>query len=273
MSSDSALYIADTLRSVDRERYLTCLLAPAAVRHDLMLLYAVNAEWARIRGQVTEALIGRMKFQWWRDVIDGIYREGRAPLGNPLTEGLRALIPRHELTRSSLESIIDARDQELAPDDDHPAAPSLAQLEAYAENTSGNLTCLALEILGVRSELAMRIGRDVGAAYALIGVVRGIAFERGQGGWPLSTESPASSQDLVAMSRGLIERATLRLAGARKISAEIGRRAVPALLTAAFVDQYLLRLEACGGDPLHPKCSTTRISVAGLVWRWLRGRY
>ncbi|MFN6984341.1 MAG: squalene/phytoene synthase family protein, partial [Rhizobium oryzihabitans] len=60
-----------TLRDTDRDRYLACLLSPADKRASLAALYAFNAEIARIRDSVRDALPGEVRMQWWRDLLDG----------------------------------------------------------------------------------------------------------------------------------------------------------------------------------------------------------
>ncbi|HEY4547783.1 MAG TPA: squalene/phytoene synthase family protein, partial [Pedomonas sp.] len=64
---------AETVRRHDRERYLTALFAPADRREALFALYAFNYEVAKTREAVTEKTLGRIRLEWWRETIDGIY--------------------------------------------------------------------------------------------------------------------------------------------------------------------------------------------------------
>ena len=75
-------YISDNLsykaRVADFDRYLCALFAKKAERDSLFSLIVFNSEIAKIRTLVNEPLIGRMRLQWWRDAIEGIYK-GNVP--------------------------------------------------------------------------------------------------------------------------------------------------------------------------------------------------
>src|SRR5258708_22148216 len=115
---------------------------------------------------VREPLLGRIRLEWWREAIDEIYR-GRTPRQHEVVGPLAAAIERHDLTRYHFDRLIDAREGDLA---DEPP-PSLAALEAYAEDTAARLVRLALEILDARDEGSGAAGRPVGLPRALIGVL------------------------------------------------------------------------------------------------------
>ena len=59
------------MRRHDRDRYQTALFAPADRREALFALYAFNYEVARVRETVTPPMLGQIRLQWWREVIDG----------------------------------------------------------------------------------------------------------------------------------------------------------------------------------------------------------
>src|SRR3546814_19077229 len=83
-------------------------------REHLFALYAFNHEVAKTAEVVSEPLIGRIRLQWWRECLDGIY-DGAArqhEVVQPLAEAIAA----RQLPPALLEAIIDAR--ELALDAD-----------------------------------------------------------------------------------------------------------------------------------------------------------
>src|SRR3546814_9235790 len=95
-------------------------------------------------------MIGRIRLQWWRECLDGIY-DGAArqhEVVQPLAEAIAA----RQLPRALLEAIIDARELDL---DAEPPA-SLEALRGYVEGTSTSLVRLALHVLG--AELPGRLG-------------------------------------------------------------------------------------------------------------------
>src|SRR3546814_19638806 len=87
-------------------------------------------------------MIGRIRLQWWRECLDGIY-DGAArqhEVVQPLAEAIAA----RQLPRALLEAIIDARELDL---DAEPPA-SLEALHGYVEGTSNSLVRLGLHALG-----------------------------------------------------------------------------------------------------------------------------
>jgi len=271
MSDFDSHYIADVLRREDRERYLTTLLAPARVRADLMTLYAFAAETARIRGQVSEALIGRVKLQWWMDLIAAIYEGKGAPKGNPLTQGLAAIIERHGLTRAHFETLLTTRARDMVAEDES-AMRTAADVESYAEGTAAPLTWLALEILGARDAASHAAGRHAGVAYALTGILRALPAELTHN--RLFFAQAASGTDRAAISalaRDIGASAAHRLALARAQS--VPRAAVPALLPASVAGRYLAQFIKHGSDIFDPRLAQQRTSIVALIWDSLRGKF
>lgn len=273
MSVIDAGYIADLLRIQDRDRYLTALLAPSTVRADLMILYAINAELARIRGAVSEAMIGRIKLQWWRDVVAGVYEGRGAPKGNPLTDGIAAIVARHQLSRSHFDALIDTRERDMTGADDGGEPPTLQSMESYAEGTSARVVWLALEILGERNGAAGAAGRHVGIAYALICLLRAVAYEVQTGGLRSPLMAGAPPDRLVDLTRQMAALAAGHVDSASALRSQVPGRAVPALLLNVTAARYLRQLAACGNDPFHPRLNVFGAGAWGLTWHWLRDRY
>src|SRR3954465_7509110 len=65
--------VAAIVRRHDRDRYQTALFAPADRREALFALYAFNHEVARVREAVTTPMLGQIRLQWWREIIDAAY--------------------------------------------------------------------------------------------------------------------------------------------------------------------------------------------------------
>jgi phytoene synthase len=269
MPTQAAATIADMLRAADRDRYVMALLSPASARADLMALYAFNAELARIRGAVSEPLIGRMKLQWWRDVIDGVYAGRGAPKGNPLTEALAEAVGRRSLERVHFDTMIDARERDLTAD----SSTELAAIEAYADATASRVIVLALAILAQESPAAVAAGRAVGIAHALTGLLRALAFEIAGGGVRFPMVAGLALPALSDLARAMAARATEHLGKARALRVDIAPGAVPALLPAVIADRTLKAIAACGGDSLHPRLTAFRPGAGSLVWAWLWNRY
>src|SRR3954471_15014844 len=111
MTQAELSYCAAEVRRLDRPRFLTALFAPSSLREDLFALYAFNLEIAKTLETVSEPMLGRIRLQWWRETIEGIY-EGRGPQ-HAVAEPLAAAIRRHALPRAPLDRLIDARESDL----------------------------------------------------------------------------------------------------------------------------------------------------------------
>jgi NADH dehydrogenase [ubiquinone] 1 alpha subcomplex assembly factor 6 len=272
---------ASEVRRLDHDRFLCALFASEAEREDLFALYAFNQEVARIRETVSEPLIGQMRLQWWRDVMDAIYT-GDVPR-HPIALSLAEAVRRHDLTRTLFDRLIDARADDL---DDNPP-PDTAALVTYAEGTSATLTALSLEVLGQRNDVAEKVGHNVGVAWALIGLLRSVPFHAGRGRIYLPArlmrERGLDASDLFRRRSGptltavvseVAQEALRFLAEARHLAPVVPRRALPALLPATLADGYLKRLGRAGYNPFDEGAQVVPVGrLVQLAFNAYRGRY
>lgn len=214
MSTDDALsHCARAVRRHDYDHYLCALFAPRRPRARLIALHALELELTRVRARVSEPLLGRIRLQWWRDILLTGGDGGAHPVVVALAEtgAAAALSPRR------LEVWLDACERDL---DQRPSI-------THAEATGIVLTALALDALGIDDAEARRASDHIGAAWALVVMLR-------------DGTAPSASRDDMA---GLARR---RLAAARGI--RVPRAALPALLPARLAELYLRRLERLGDD-------------------------
>jgi phytoene synthase len=274
-------YCAEQVRRFDNDRFLCTLFAPAAEREALAAVYAFNVEVARIRESVVEPLLGAIRLQWWRDAIEGIY-SGR-PLGHQVVVALDQAVRGFGLSRRHFERVLDARAFDL---DDAPP-PDLAALVDYAEATSATLSALALEVLGADGAGVRQAARDVGIAWALVGLIRAVPFHaRARRLYlPAELNRKAGLDVFELFDRGganglsrvigtIAETAGDYLSSARRRRGDVPSKALPALLPATLAEGYLRQLRKCGFDPFD-----TRIQAGNplrhlrIGYNRLRGRY
>ena len=260
MTAASLSYCGGEVRTHDRERFLTALFAPSEHREALFTLYAFNLEVAKTAEVVSEPMLGRIRLQWWREALDGLY--GGTPRQHAVVEPLSEIVERHDLPRALFDRIIDGRERDL---EDEPPA-DLQALEAYAADTSGALTRLAALILGLHDEQTLEAAEAVGTAWALVGLLRAVAFHAAQKRVFLPRALTArhglerselfelrSSEALAAVAEEIAQRAAQYLAQARTQSARFKRSGLAAVLPAVIARHYIRRLQRCGWDPLAPK--------------------
>ena len=274
--------LAALVRHHDRDRYQTALFAPARRREALLALYAFNYEVARVRETVTQPMLGQIRLQWWREVLDAAYA-GAPARQHPVAVPLSAVIREFGLSREPFDRLIDTRERDLA---DEPPA-SLAALEDYAEGSSAALVHLALQVLGVREATIEETARKVGIAYALAGLLRAMPFharagrtyipadvgERARldpGDYGAGRATPA----LRAAVREIAVAAVRHLRAAREGRPASPRSAIAALLPAIVADRFLARLQRAGYDPFVPALAMPdplqiwRLAAAALLNRF-----
>ena len=148
------------VRRVDPDRWLSSrFIGDAAARADVIALYAFDQELARAPKVASNALLGEIRLTWWREALDEIF-EGRPVRHHPTAQALARVVARHGLTRTPLETLIDARYREL-----DSAAMSEAEALDWARDTGGVCAQLAAAILDPATDTKMALAG--GAAWAL----------------------------------------------------------------------------------------------------------
>lgn len=274
--------LADMLRRQDRDRFLASLFVPADRREAVIALYAFNQEVAKTREVVTEPLLGRIRLQWWREAIGEAYGGGPVRAHEVMTP-LADAIRKHRVGRERLDALIDARELDLA---DEPPA-TLASLEDYGAATAGGLQCLVLEALGVRDAASTDAAREVGIAYALVGLIRAIPFHARARRHYVPTEVAREtgleletlfdlrpSAALAAAVDRLAGRAAEHLTGARARRSQLPKAALPALLPARIASGYLRDIESVRGNVFDPRLAARGSrSALRLAWGAAMRRY
>jgi NADH dehydrogenase [ubiquinone] 1 alpha subcomplex assembly factor 6 len=265
----------------DRDRYLASLFAPPAAREDLFALYAFNHELAKTAEVVSEPMLGQIRLQWWREALAGIY-DG-TPRQHEVVQPLARAIAARKLPRDVMEMIIDAREFDLDP----APPPDFETLRVYVEGSSTALLRLALKVLGADDAASRHAADHLGPAWAYLGLLRALPLHARQKRCYLPADLCAaddldlkdlfelrSSPGLRRVAGVLMQSAAEHLAAARRVTREVPRGALPALLPARLADLYLKQLRRAGEDPLAP---AAQAPAPGRVWRlawghW-RGRY
>ena len=274
--------VAALVREHDRDRFQTALFAPAERREALFALYAFNYEIARVREIVSEPMLGQIRLEWWREVIEAAYA-GEPPRRHETVLALDVAIRDRGFDRADLERLIDTRERDFEPE----APPSLAELEDYAEGSSATLVRLALQLLGTDPAAAAAVSRPIGIGYALAGLLRAMPFHAAAGrsyvpadiaaragidprDYAARRDSPAireATAEIAAAAEG-------HLRAARANRSTLPRTAVAAALPAVIAERHLKRLRRAGHDPFAPQLALPdplqawRLLAASLLRRY-----
>ncbi|GAA5845865.1 hypothetical protein JCM3766R1_004637 [Sporobolomyces carnicolor] len=135
-----ALAAAEALvRRGDPEAIYASYFYPGHLRPAYLALKAFNVELAGLQDQVSNQIVGRMRYQWWKDAIKGVY--DNKPLPHPLTTLLASLPQRNSLSQYHFNRLINAREAHFL----NPTFTSLQDLADYSAGTQASLLYLLLQ--------------------------------------------------------------------------------------------------------------------------------
>jgi len=234
---------------------MCAMVAPQGMRASLMALLAFNQEIAMIPELVSEAMLGEIRLQWWRETLDTLYAGGQ--VNHPVALGLAAAIEKAGLSKSLFDGYLDARAFDLTGD----APASLMALESYAEGTAGTLHELMAEVLGLTAlapdqQKQVRIAaRHGGVAWSLSGLLNARTFHSRQGRSYLPS-------DLEDGAKAVAQAAGRHINDARSVRKDVPKSMLPVMLPVALAD-YSLRHGYGGGVR----------RLFGFYWKVLTKRY
>lgn len=261
-------YCAEQVRGYDYHRYFSAAFAPEPVRRGLLALYAFNLEIAATRERVSEALLGQMRLQWWRDAIDGIF--SGTVRNHAVVEELAHAIDTFEMPRAALERMIDGRmfDLEEEPPEDTDA------LINYVSATSGALTGLAVGICG-RRDLG-ESAESAGMYWGITGLLRALPHQAAQRRVYLPKDmlraGNISPEDIVERKHGVdatpvFEKLAETASAFRPGGIRFPKSVRPAVSYVAIAGPFLDRLAGAGYDVYASKMEPSRFGAQIRVLR------
>jgi Squalene/phytoene synthase len=209
----------------DRERAICALFALPEHRTKLFGLILLNQELARIPDLVSDSMVGRIRFQWWRDALS----EGSAgPIrDNPVIAALRPALDSGDLVLDDLLRLVDARENDL---DAGYGVDAVTEVRGRA----GAVQRLWAQVTGCRDADWLTAASDVGTAWGILDLAAGQRNRQGS---------------LSALDRdGLLGHSKRLLAGLRA-RGRAPRTVRSALLPAIFARAEFRRLRQ---DPALP---------------------
>lgn len=277
---DAQRYCAALARANVRDQWLGALYASPSARNALLALASFDHEIRQAATRARDPNLAVMRLAWWRGVVRG-ERDDEAA-GSQVALALGWAIEGFALPRALIEAMLDARLQEMAPQEDF----SLAAFESFADESEG-----------ARMRLAARIaagGRDLDQADASAPAALALALARMLAALPFKAGAAptlfpgdvarrhgATLEDLHArrvVSGVLAACAELRdLARARLAEAERRLKTSPPSILPAFVPLGALRLdlerlERHAARPFDPAGEPSPLRRQWAIWRWARGQ-
>jgi phytoene synthase len=247
---------ARILRDHDRDRYLAGLFAPSDVRANLHALYAFDIEVGRVPSIVSEAMVGEIRLQWWRDALSGVAHGELS--GAPVLVALQDTLSGFGLAPDRLITLTEARIFDLYDD----RMPDMVALEGYAGETDAAILQFAATILS-RSpvpEAADVSGHGGVASVILRGLMRfaqsGLRDARlvptalgEEHGLVLDTAAAKPVENAGPVWAALCKEALMHIAKAQQALSRCPEVVDPAYFHLALVARDLQRLSRAGPSP------------------------
>jgi 15-cis-phytoene synthase len=268
-------------RAEARDQWLGALYAPAQARNGLFALASFDHEIRQARFRARDPNLAAIRLAWWRDIVRG-ERDDEAA-GSPVALAFNAAIDAFALPRASLEAMLDAQLQEMAPQDDF----NLAAFAAFADESEGVGLSLAGRIAGGGRDLDKQSAHaPAGMALALARMLLALPFRAGSGPTLIPADVAerhgATTQEDFGARRarlGVVAAcAELRSLAREKLAeAESRLKASPQAILPAFIPLGALRLDLDRLDrnaerPFDPPAEASPLRRQWAIWRWARGR-
>ena len=275
---DAAAYCADLVRTHDFTRYAATIFVPAEQRRALLALYAFNVEITRVREQVTQALPGQIRLQWWIDMLAGQAHGGIE--GNPVAAELVLAIRGFNLPTEMLSRLIEEHQFDLYND----PMPTMAALEGYLNDTSSALFVLAARVVAPPLSQIEHLARHAGLAQGLVQMIARLPYDasRRQLFLPqqvLTNHGSDVEEVFAGKQTPRLRAAVVQLLGegrqhldaALSLLGGVPHEVRPVFLPLAGVKRDLVLLTRADRDPFAPQ-APSRLSTLWTLWRASRSK-
>jgi phytoene synthase len=271
-------HVAALAREHARDQWLGALYAAPAARDALVALASFDYEIRQAPMRARNPDLAAIRLAWWRGVARG-ERDAEAA-GSPVALAIRSAIDKFGLPPERLEAMLDARLQEVAPQDDL----NLAAFEAYAEESEGARLRLASQIAAGGHDLdSASAHAPAGQALALTRMLLSLPFKAGAAPTLFPADvlarHGATAHDLEARRASeavLAACAQIRSLAREKLTeAERMLRSSPPAILPAFIPLGALRLdldllERHASRPFEAIGEASPLRRQWAIWRWAR---
>ncbi|HZZ23945.1 MAG TPA: squalene/phytoene synthase family protein [Roseiarcus sp.] len=276
--ADAHAHCAALARAHARDQWLSALYASQDARGALFALASFDYEIRHALKRARDPNLAAIRLAWWREVVSG-ERQAEAA-GNPVALALRAAINAYALPQSWLEAMLDARLQEIAPQDDF----NLAAFRAFADESEGARLRLAARIVAGGTDLdSADAHAPAGMALALIRLLAELPFKAGSAPSLIPTDVAArhgvSVADFDARRAGpgvIAACAELRglardeLAEAEPRLMRSAQAILPAFVPLGPLRLALDRLDRKAAQPFEPAGEVSPLRRQWAIWQWAR---
>ncbi|MBY0242018.1 MAG: presqualene diphosphate synthase HpnD [Burkholderiaceae bacterium] len=259
--------------------YYSFLFLPVERRRAIMALYAFCREVDDTVDECTDEGIARVKLEWWRKEIAGMYL---GTMNHPVTQALAPHLPTYQLKQEHLQAIIDGMEMDLNQTRylDYPG------LKKYCWHVASVVGILSASIFGATRPETLHYAEKLGLAFQLTNIIRDVGEDARKGRIYLPVNElqqfNVTAADLLNARHSDNFEALMRFQAARAhqmydeafalLPQEDRRAQRPGLIMAAIYRTVLTEIEQDGFHVLTQRISLTPIRKLWLAWKtYIRG--
>jgi phytoene synthase len=276
--ADAYEHCAALARAHARDQWLGALYASASARGALFALASFDYEIRQAPKRARDPNLTAIRLAWWREAISG-ERQAEAA-GNPVALALGAAINAYSLPRAWLEAMLDARLQEIAPQDDF----NHVAFRAFADESEGARLKLSSRIAAGGQDLdPAEAHAPAGMALGLTRLLKELPLKAGS----VATLIPADvvdrhgasvadfdarrvSPSVIAVCGALRDLARDELADAERRLKNASPVILPAFIPLAPLRLDLDRLDLYANCPFDALDEISPLRRQWAIWRWAR---
>ena len=160
-------YCQDKAAKSGSNFYYSFLFLPKAKREAITALYAFCREVDDVVDECKEIFIARIKLDWWRNEIHGLYK-GKPQ--HPVSKALAEVIHTYHLDQEHFIEIIDGMEMDL----NQNRYADFKQLQLYCYRVASVVGLLSAQIFGFNNRKTLKYAHDLGMAFQLTNIIRDV---------------------------------------------------------------------------------------------------
>ena len=145
--------------------YYALLFSPSEQKTALTSLAAFRAEVLEIPREVSDAGVGAVKVNWWKEELQRL-RQGQPR--HPITQAMQASLPTELIHNDSLDGVIEACEMDL----EYGHYPTLRELTLYCHRAGGGIADLAWRLTPDTGRDAAAFAHDLAMGLELARMIR-----------------------------------------------------------------------------------------------------
>eukprot|EP00298_Acanthocystis_sp_HF-20_P000455 c10608_g1_i1.p1 GENE.c10608_g1_i1~~c10608_g1_i1.p1 ORF type:complete len:345 (+),score=106.65 c10608_g1_i1:45-1037(+) len=263
------------VKNSDHNTYLCLLYCPVEYQPSLFAVRSFNVELGRMMQNVKQGDISELRFQWWREALNDIYKQN--PPQHPTARALSYIMKKHNLSKRWFAQMIESRMKLLR----RKQPRSIEDVEEYAEGAVSSNLYINLDIIFSNNKSESLNNNDdknkeafknaehaaahIGKALAITNIVKNAAYYANLrrlyipasllAQYGVSSEDIFRSKPSKELSDAIFEFANTayyHLEQSRKMNSLLSKEHISVLKVAAIAEDILEKIQKCNFDIFHP---------------------